>query len=50
MLEVARRLRMQKEKEKELQNQRIEQRTAINHCKQRIHRLELQLNDLRFKL
>ena len=38
MLEVARKLRLEKEREKEQQNQRLEQRTAINHCKQHCKR------------
>lgn len=47
MLDVAKRLRLEKEKEKELNNQRQEQRTAIQHADHRLQRLEKQLKDLR---
>ena len=47
MLEVAKKLRMEKEREKEILSQKQDQRTSISHATQRIMRLEQQLNDLR---
>ena len=47
MLATAKKLRMEREKEKENQAQKAEQRTAIQHSDQRILRLEQQLKDLR---
>ena len=47
MLESVRDLRKEREKLKELQNQKSEQRTAINHGDQRIARLENQLKEMR---
>ena len=44
---MARKLRLEKEREKELMNQRGEQRNTITHANQRIMRLEAQLTDLR---
>ena len=48
MLEVGRRLRLEREREKELQNQKTEQRTAISHANQRVQRLRAQLQDIRW--
>jgi intraflagellar transport protein 81 len=45
MLEVAKKLRMEKEREKEILSQKQDQRTSISHATQRIMRLEQQLND-----
>ena len=47
MLESVRDLRKEREKLKELQNQKSEQRTAISHGDQRIARLENQLKEMR---
>ena len=47
MLESVKELRKEREKLKELQNQKSEQRTTISHFEQRISRLEQQLKDLR---
>ena len=47
MLEVAKKLRMEKECEKEILSQKQDQRISISHATQRIMRLEQQLNDLR---
>jgi len=47
MLEVAKKLRMEKEREKEIMGQKQDQRTSISHATQRTMRLEQQLNDLR---
>ena len=47
MLESVKDLRKEREKLKELQNQKSEQRTTISHCDQRIARLEQQLKDMR---
>ncbi len=43
MTEAVKALRVEKEKQKELQNQRTEQRAAIQHSDQRINRMEQQL-------
>ena len=48
MLESVRDLRKEREKLKELQNQKSEQRTTISHSDQRIARLEQQLKDMRW--
>jgi intraflagellar transport protein 81 len=47
MMEAVKQLRAEKEKQRELQNQRTEQRAAIQHADQRITRMEQQLKDLR---
>ena len=47
MLEVAKKLRQEKEKNKEIKSQKQEQRNNINHSQQRIMRLEQQLTDMR---
>ena len=47
MLFVAKRLRQERERERELQQQKSEQRTQIQHSQQRTQRLESQLKDLR---
>ena len=47
MLESVKDLRKEREKLKELQNQKSEQRTAISHGDQRIARLENQLKEMR---
>ena len=47
MLEVAKKLRQEKERNKEIKSQKQEQRNNINHSQQRIMRLEQQLTDMR---
>ena len=47
MLEVAKKLRQEKEKNKEIKGQKADQRTSIGHASQRILRLEQQLADMR---
>ncbi len=47
MLAVAKKLRQEKERERELQSQKVEQRTSIQHIEQRIQRMEKQLKELR---
>ena len=47
MLEVAKKLRQEKEKNKEIKSQKQDQRTNISHASQRIMRLEQQLGDMR---
>ena len=47
MLEVAKKLRMEKERNKEILSQAADQRTNISHGNQRIQRLEQQLADMR---
>jgi len=47
MLEVGRKLRLEKEREKEIFSQKTDQRTSISHGGQRAQRLEQQLDDLR---
>ena len=47
MLEVGRKLRLEKEREKEILSQKTDQRTSIGHAVQRGQRLEQQLQDLR---
>jgi hypothetical protein len=44
MLNAVKKLRMEKDKQKELQHQKLEQRTAISHAEQRIGRLEQQVS------
>ena len=47
MIEVAKKLRQENEREKELMAQRQEQRLSIQHADQRIQRISKQLQDLR---
>ena len=47
MLEVAGKLRLEREREKELAGQRADQRASIQHAGQRLARLEQQLADTR---
>ena len=47
MLEVAKKLRLEKERNKEILSQKADQRTELSHGNQRILRLEQQLNDMR---
>ena len=47
MLEVAKKLRQEKERNKEIKSQKQDQRNNINHSNQRIMRLEQQLSDMR---
>ena len=47
MMEAVKQLRAEKEKQKELLNQRTEQRVVIQQADQRVNRLEQQLKDLR---
>ena len=47
MLEVAKKLRLEKERNKEILSQKADQRTNISHANQRIVRLEQQLADMR---
>ena len=47
MMEAVKQLRAEKEKQKELLNQRSEQRVALQQSDQRINRMEQQLKDLR---
>ena len=47
MLSVAKKLRQEREREKELQTQKADQRTAIQHIDQRVARMEAQLKDSR---
>lgn len=47
MMSAVKELRQEKERQKELQAQKGEQRTAIGHGEQRLSRLERQLKDLR---
>ena len=47
LLESARRLRLEKDREQELANQKLEQEQAIGRADQRLARLQGQLKDLR---
>ena len=47
MLEVAKKLRQEKERNREIKSQKQDQRNNINHSQQRIMRLEQQLTDMR---
>ena len=47
MLEVAKKLRQEKERNREIKSQKQDQRNNINHSQQRIIRLEQQLADMR---
>ena len=47
MLGVAKKLRQEREREKELQAQKNDQRTAIQHIDQRVARMEAKLKDSR---
>ena len=47
MLGVAKKLRQEREREKELQAQKSDQRTAIQHIDQRVARMEAKLKDSR---
>ena len=47
MLEVAKKLRQEKERNREIKSQKQDQRNYINHSQQRIMRLEQQLTDMR---
>nr|CAD7261155.1 unnamed protein product [Timema shepardi] len=47
MLSAAHTLRLEREREKELANQKQEQQTALNHAEQRVGRLQQQLKDAR---
>ena len=47
MLEVAKKLRQEKERNREIKSQKQDQRNNINHSQQRIMRLEQQLADMR---
>ena len=47
MLGVAKKLRQEREREKELQAQKGDQRTAIQHIDQRVARMEAKLKDSR---
>ena len=47
LLESARRLRLEKDREQELANQKLEQEQAIGRADQRLVRLQGQLKDLR---
>ena len=47
MLGVAKKLRQERERERELQTQKGDQRTAIQHTDQRVARMEAQLKDSR---
>ena len=47
LLESARRLRLEKDREQELANQKMEQEQAITRADQRLARLQAQLKDLR---
>eukprot|EP00105_Crassostrea_gigas_P006926 XP_011421005.1 PREDICTED: intraflagellar transport protein 81 homolog [Crassostrea gigas] len=47
MMNVARNLRLERDREKKLAEQRQEQSTLIQHEDQRIRRLQSQLNDTR---
>ena len=47
MLGVAKKLRQEKERNKEIKSQKQDQRNNINHANQRIMRLEQQLSDMR---
>ena len=47
MLEVAKKLRQEKERNREIKSQKHDQRNNINHSQQRIMRLEQQLTDMR---
>ena len=47
MLGVAKKLRQEREREKELHAQKGDQRTAIQHIEQRVQRMEAKLKDSR---
>nr|CAD7195113.1 unnamed protein product [Timema douglasi] len=47
MLSAAHTLRLEREREKELANQKQDQQTALNHAEQRVGRLQQQLKDAR---
>jgi hypothetical protein len=44
MLNAVKKLRLEKERQKEFQSQKSEQRVAINHADQRMERLEQQVS------
>lgn len=47
MLEAAHALRLEREREKSLVNQKQEQQQSLNHTEQRVQRLQKQLKDVR---
>ncbi|XP_026547364.1 intraflagellar transport protein 81 homolog, partial [Notechis scutatus] len=47
MLEMARQLRVEKEREENLTQQKQEQKNQLFHAEQRLHRVQLQLKDMR---
>ncbi|XP_070618115.1 intraflagellar transport protein 81 homolog [Erythrolamprus reginae] len=47
MLEMARQLRVEKEREENLAQQKQEQKNQLFHAEQRLHRVQLQLKDMR---
>lgn len=47
MLEAAHALRLEREREKSLVNQKQEQQMSLNHTEQRVHRLQQQLKEIR---
>jgi intraflagellar transport protein 81 len=47
MLEAAHALRLEREREKSLANQKQEQQASLNHTEQRLQRLQQQLKEIR---